>query len=438
MASLLVNPHLYMQDLSLMALAVALGVAYGLRTNGRVLLWAALGLAVWLVQFVGLRLLDDAGINVLTPMMAITLGALLFAQRRQEPVEAREPGYAVEGGVRVLYLLQGAYVAFILAFSIVRNSFLMPDVIFLLLVAGFVWGRQRLHFVRDFAPFVLLLLSYDAMRGFADDLAGRVHVGYPIALERALFLGRVPTQELQGWFSDVGTIHWYDSLSALIHAIHFVVPLLFAALIWQHRRQQYWRFVIALLLLSYAGFITYMLLPTAPPWWAGMVGDLEGVRMVHLSGHTAFLYDKVNPNPVAAMPSLHAAYPWLFFLFARRLWGSRGTPVVIYPAAVFVTSVYLGHHYVVDLIAGVYYASVAYYLVCGPVGEWFARNRRLPLFGRPSEPPIIKDSEASPRGEPVLPRVSVAAAKERRIERGKEGQHEEVRQDPAGFPRPSG
>lgn len=399
-ATLLVNPHLYMQDLSLMALAVALGVAYALRTERMVLLWIALGVGVWLVQLWGLSALDNAGVNILTPAIAVLLVTLLVAQRQREPVEVRAPvpreaaagaaaAPAPQEGIRAFYLIQGAYVAFIAAFCIARGTFLMPDVIFLMLVAGFVWGRQRVRFIRDFAPFVLLLASYDAMRGFADDLSATVHIDYPITLERLLFFGHVPTQDLQGWLWDMGTTHWYGALAALLHAAHFVVPLLFAALIWQHRRDQYWRFVIALLLLSYAGFITYMLVPTAPPWWAGLHGHLENVNLIHLSPHTAFLYDKVNPNPVAAMPSLHAAYPWLFFLFARRLWGNWGWPVIVYPFAVFFASVYLGHHYVVDIIAGVIYASAAYYLVCGPVGEYLAQTRRLPTLGRVPVAPMI-------------------------------------------------
>jgi uncharacterized protein (TIGR03663 family) len=399
-ASLLVNPHLYMQDLSLMALAVALGLAYGLRTNRKVFLWIGLGVGVWLAQLWGLSALDNAGVNILTPAMAVLLVTLLVAQRQGEPVESGAPvpleaatvaaaAPARQEGIGVFYLIQGAYVAFIVAFCIARGTFLMPDVIFLLLVAGFVWGRQRMRFIRDFAPFVLLLASYDAMRGFADNLTSTVHIDYPITLERTLFLGHVPTQDLQRWLWDMGSTHWYDSLAALLHAAHFVVPLLFAALIWQYRRDQYWRFVITLLLVSYAAFITYMLVPTAPPWLAGLHGHLAGVNLINLSPHTAFLYDKLNPNPVAAMPSLHAAYPWLFFLFTRRLWGRWGWPVIVYPFAVFFASVYLGHHYVVDIIGGVIYASAGYYLVCGPVGEYFARNRRLPTWGRVPAAPMI-------------------------------------------------
>ena len=274
------------------------------------------------------------------------------------------------GQLRAFYVLQGVYVAFIAAVFLVRGIGLTPEIIFLLLAAGFVWRGRRWQFVRDFAPFVLLLLSYDAMRGFADDLGMQVRVRYVIDWERALFFGHVPTQELQGWLFDPESSRWYDYVAALLHVMHFLVPLLFAALIWQHHREHYWPLVISLVLVSYAGFVTFMLLPTAPPWWAGRMGELEGVRLVH-EGLPALslLYDKLSPNPVAAMPSLHAAYPWLFLLFGLRLWGRRGLAMALYPAAVYAAVVYLGHHYVVDLIGGVIYASATYYVVCGPLGK---------------------------------------------------------------------
>jgi membrane-associated phospholipid phosphatase len=96
------------------------------------------------------------------------------------------------------------------------------------------------------------------------------------------------------------------------------------------------------------------------------------------------------------MPSLHAAYPWLFFLFACRLWGTRGWLVILYPAAVFFAVVYLGHHYVADVIGGIVYASASYALVCGPVGEWFARLRWLPQRrSSPAAPPVAASTARS-------------------------------------------
>jgi hypothetical protein len=279
--------------------------------------------------------------------------------------------------LRTLYILQGAYLFLLLSIFTIRGVGLRPDIIFLLLAVGFAWRGNRWPFIRDFAPFILLLLSYDAMRGFADDIGGSVHFNYPIAIDKALFFGHVPTAVLQNWLFHPGISDWYNYGADLLHVLHFVVPLFFAAIIWQHYRQHYWPFVIALLLTSYAAFVTFLLLPTAPPWLAGLRGDLPGVVLVHngIPGLKS-VYTTFSPNPVAAMPSLHAAYPWLFLLFAWRLWGWRASPIALYPAAVWFGVVYLGHHYVADLLGGVLYATAAYAIVCSPVGERMARAIR--------------------------------------------------------------
>jgi hypothetical protein len=277
--------------------------------------------------------------------------------------------------LRTLYLLQVAYLISLFAIFTIRGVGLTPDTIFLLLVVGFVWRGNRWPFIRDFGPFILLLLSYDAMRGFADDLGGQVHVGYPIAIDKALFFGHVPTVVLQGWLFDPNSAHWYDYGSALLHVLHFILPIFFAAVIWQHYRQHYWPFVISLLLTSYAAFVTFMLLPTAPPWMAGLKGDLTGVHVVHEGlPALASIYNTLSPNPVAAMPSLHAAYPWLFLLFAWRIWGWRATAFAIYPAAVYFAVVYLGHHYVADLLGGILYATAAYVVVCSSLTRRLAEK----------------------------------------------------------------
>jgi len=307
--------------------------------------------------------------------------------------------------LRTLYLLQGAYLVSLFAIFTIRGMGLTPDTIFLLLVAGFVWRGNRWTFIRDFGPFILLLLSYDAMRGFADDLGGQVHVDYPIAIDKALFFGHVPTVVLQGWLFDPNSPHWYDYGSALLHVLHFILPLFFAAIIWQHYRQHYWPFVISLLLTSYAAFVTFMLVPTAPPWVAGLKGDLAGVHLVHEGlPALASIYNTLSPNPVAAMPSLHAAYPWLFLLFAWRIWGWRATAFAVYPAAVFFAVVYLGHHYVADLLGGMVYATVAYVIVCSAPASRLAEK----AWGLPSRLRSRRAVESGALGAEAL--VAVAPA----------------------------
>ena len=69
-------------------------------------------------------------------------------------------------------------------------------------------------------------------------------------------------------------------------------------------------------------------------------------------------YHQLNLNQVAAMP-LHSAYPWLAFLALRSFNKKVGYTFLIYPVLVWISVVYLGEHYVIDVIAGIIYASIA-------------------------------------------------------------------------------
>jgi membrane-associated phospholipid phosphatase len=76
-------------------------------------------------------------------------------------------------------------------------------------------------------------------------------------------------------------------------------------------------------------------------------------------------------NPVAAMPSLHAAFALLItlFLWKSTRWWWR-VPLAAYPLAMGFTLMYFGEHYAVDILAGWLYAVGAYLLV-----ERLARRR---------------------------------------------------------------
>ena len=69
------------------------------------------------------------------------------------------------------------------------------------------------------------------------------------------------------------------------------------------------------------------------------------------------------PNPIAAIPSLHAVYPIYITLFALNHWGKKALPIVLYPLSIGFAIVYLGHHYVIDFIAGGLVALCAYLIV---------------------------------------------------------------------------
>lgn len=250
---------------------------------------------------------------------------------------------------------------------IFQRNFWTPDTLFIVLLAVFaVFGQARLFLLR-FAPFILLLLAYDSFRGIADDLNHNVHYFEMIGADRSLFGGTLPTITLQQWWWN-GHVQWYDFYFYLLYTFHFLAPLLLAVLIWKVKRSLYWPFVVGLVGLSFMAFITYVLFPAAPPWMASDMGLIEPIHRIssdiwYAMGVTNFsaLYANISPNAVAAVPSLHAAYPVLFVLFAGKLFGLKRTWWLwFYPLSVWLGVVYLGEHYAIDVILGLLYALFAY------------------------------------------------------------------------------
>jgi PAP2 superfamily protein len=261
------------------------------------------------------------------------------------------------------------------------------------LVAALVLGRGR-RFVRDFAPLALGVFAYE----WARTLAHRIHPDAfyrpQLDADRALGLGRTPSARLQGWLFD-GHLRWHDHALIFLHSLHFAVPLAVLFAVWLGYRPLFVQATVALLATSFAAALAFLVFPAAPPWLAVRAGLLHGVvRIRSLDGaHEAqgTLQKLFDDNPVAAVPSLHAAYSLLVVLIVRRIW-PRLTPVaIIYAIAMQFSVVYLGEHYVADLIAGdalalgVWWAVARSRLASGPVPTRRAAGVRASA-ARPAAP----------------------------------------------------
>src|SRR5579872_731860 len=193
------------------------------------------------------------------------------------------------------------------------------------LVAAVVLGRAR-PYIRDFVPFLLLILLYEELRGLAHVLHPHPYYRPQIRLEEALFGGHLPTVELQHllW---TGHLRFYDHVIIVFSSIHFLVPPALAFFFWLKDRAFFLRFVRTYLLLSYAGALTFLLFPAAPPWAASRAGVIPPVALITSDGAGGKVPGGgglLLHNPYAAIPSLHAGYALLVFLFvAARVRGSR-------------------------------------------------------------------------------------------------------------------
>lgn len=239
---------------------------------------------------------------------------------------------------------------------------------FVLLLASLLIKRTR-SFILDWIPFLFILISYDFLRGFADNLGQRVHFLELTYAEQSLF-GFIPIITLQKQFYHPGFLSWYDFAAAMFYFLHFALPLSFGFALWVSNRDYFRRFVTAILLLSYSAWVTFLVFPSAPPWMASNEGYIPKVYKIMDSALNIFpdkwdlpsVYHNFNPNPVAALPSLHAAYPFLVLLFGLKFFKLRAIPFTPYVLATWMSIVYLGEHYVVDIIAGVLYALIFFFV----------------------------------------------------------------------------
>lgn len=283
---------------------------------------------------------------------------------------------------RILLLVQIAYALLLFGFLIYTGNWPTPDqILFGFLLFALVAARP-LRFLRDWFPFVFLILSYEALRGLGDGLVANTHIGFPITFDERLFGGTLPTVWLQDHLWDPNHLHWYDYVAAFAHPMHFIMPLAIAFAFWMKSRRLYWKFVGSYLLLTYAGLVTYVLYPMAPPWYASALHRIPPIDSIlgqvlwqHSVSHPiGFIYDKFDPNPVAAMPSLHAAFPVLVFFVCLKLKPKIGWLAIIYPLVMDFSIVYMGEHYVVDVLAGTLYGAVAFAAVW-VIPDWVRARR---------------------------------------------------------------
>ncbi len=276
-------------------------------------------------------------------------------------------------------VLFAAYMSIAVILYVWRGAYFTPDRWAILLFITAIALGQWKAFLRDWIPVVLLIFGYEFMRGiayqFIQDRHSNIHLTELIDADRFMFFGHLPTLWLQEKLYVPGVIHWYDVLAMVMYIMHFVFPLIFAFILWIESKERFWYFSISFLLMTYLGFTIYLLYPAAPPWMADQWGVIHGVQLPFDQVFQALvphqynnlnmvqIWNEASGDPVAAMPSLHAAYPWMTMLFAVKFFGKKGLVFVPYNAALWFTVIYLGQHWVIDIIGGIALSTLTFALM---------------------------------------------------------------------------
>jgi membrane-associated phospholipid phosphatase len=213
--------------------------------------------------------------------------------------------------------------------------------------------------------FAMQMLAFTFVHEFPYDdperLRARLRSRYPIVLDRLIGAGKLPNARLQRAFAHLPRDGRFNRVLAWTHWLWFIEPYLALAVILTRDNERFPSAARQMAAVFDLGCAGYFALPTAPPWWAAeqkLTGG-EGVSriMVEVGEKTwgpawPKMYETLGGNPWAAMPSLHFATAVSAALSLSEAGKLEGTLGWTYALTLGFALVYLGEHYVTDLVAG--------------------------------------------------------------------------------------
>jgi membrane-associated phospholipid phosphatase len=216
---------------------------------------------------------------------------------------------------------------------------------------------------RDAGIYALQMWAYFAHYAMPaddeDEIMRRLRVDYPVRFDTALGRGVTPTLRLQRLLGRKGEVRPHDTLLSAVHWAWFIVPHGTVAYVLLKDRDQYPRAASQIAGVFDLGLVGYWAMPTAPPWWAGSNGHMPEVRRIMIEAGERFwgklwgpLYDSLQGNQFAAMPSLHFATSVMAAHVLSDTGRAQGIAGWAYAGTLGFALVYLGEHYVLDLLVG--------------------------------------------------------------------------------------
>jgi hypothetical protein len=216
-------------------------------------------------------------------------------------------------------------------------------------------------FVLDWTPLVGLVVIYEALRDLVPIIgAPRRYLGW---VDSDLFGGQLPGAWLQARFHQPRSVDWEDAAATAIYFVYYLVPVIVGLLWWFRSRSGYHRYAAALVVLCGLAFATYVAMPTVPPWLAQpqSIDEITDMTIagLNLPAQLVAMYVGHDYNLYAAFPSLHAAFPVVLAYYGWLRSRLVGVTLAAYAGLVWVSIVFLGEHYLVDIAGAVVYALVA-------------------------------------------------------------------------------
>ena len=264
--------------------------------------------------------------------------------------------------VAVVSIISFAY----LLFSAFLVDFKIDQVVLVLIFnCAFYLSAITRKFILGFSIFIVYWVIFDWMKAFPNYDYNTVHIADLYNFEKHLFGIHTQNKLLtpnEYWRINGNT--FLDILTGIFYLCWIPVPLAFAAYLFFKNRRQFLLFSMTFVLVNFLGFIVYYLYPAAPPWYVQYHGFVfQPLKMGNTAGLVKFdnyfhagifksIYAK-GSNVFAAMPSLHSSYPVIVVYYALK--NRLGLMNIFFFTVMFgiwFSAVYLSHHYVLDVLAG--------------------------------------------------------------------------------------
>lgn len=255
--------------------------------------------------------------------------------------------------------------------SVRQDQFFLTGFYLLLFYAN----EKTRKLIIGFSIFIVYWIVYDSMRIIPNYEVSPVHIQEPYLLEKSLFgiswNGQMYTPN--EYFAQAHN-HFLDMVTGLFYLNWVPVPLAFGLFLYFTNKHLFTQFSLVFLFTNLLGFVIYYLYPAAPPWYVdlygfdlhyGVQGNSAGLaRFDAITGIPVFanLYNK-NANVLAAIPSLHAAYPVIVLYYGiQSKLGRINALFVVFMLGIWFSAVYSGHHYVIDVLLGALVAIATIFL----------------------------------------------------------------------------
>ncbi len=226
------------------------------------------------------------------------------------------------------------------------------------------WRSEVRHILRDWVPFLIIVFIYENLHDVAGqvmdfDIAGWLH-----KLDIMLF-GLEPTIWAQKVHSPLAT-----DLLSISYALYFAEPLfiMFLLSMWE-KRKEFHHMALCLTLTFILGFLGYVFLPASPPRYfiEHLFTDPARLHGLFLFGRLQDTWDGLSVISGGAFPSLHVGISAVALIYAFRYRKLNRTCQIIWyvyvplVVSLWFSTLYLRHHWVMDIFAGWVVAIVAYF-----------------------------------------------------------------------------